>query len=253
METAPGVIGQGAPTLRAIVYARVSTDEQAASGLGVEAQLHACREWARREGRVVAGEFIDDGIGGATELHKRPALVELLNEIRAGDVVLVAKRDRIGRDLMIGAIIEAAVTRKGGRFVSAAGEGTEGDEPSNILMRRVVDSFAEYERLVIKVRTKAALAAKRRRGELISRMPYGCDLAPDGKTLVPNETEVAWIGLMLRWRSEGFDARRIASELNKAGAPPKRGTRWYHASVKSILERAGRQRRAEADRCEQTA
>ena len=55
----------------------------------------------------------------------------------------------------------------GGRAVgvlhlqSAAGEGTDTDGPTDILMRRIVDAFGEYERLIIKARTKAALRSRR--------------------------------------------------------------------------------------------
>jgi DNA invertase Pin-like site-specific DNA recombinase len=60
-------------------------------------------------------------------------------------VLLVAKRDRIGRlDPLPMAMIESAVRRKRARIVSAAGEGTENDDPSSILMRRMIDAFAEY-------------------------------------------------------------------------------------------------------------
>lgn len=59
-------------------------------------------------------------------------------------MLIVAKRDRLGRDPMVVAMIESAVKRKGARIVSAAGEGTDSDSPTDILMRRMVDAFAEY-------------------------------------------------------------------------------------------------------------
>ena len=69
------------------------------------------------------------------------------------------------------------------------GEGTEGDEPTNVLMRRIVDAFAEYERLIIAARTRAALQAKIRRGHRCGKVRFGYDLAADGKTLVKNDIE----------------------------------------------------------------
>src|SRR5437764_1306819 len=100
------------------------------------------------------------------------------------DLLLVAKRDRLGRDVIEVAMIERLITKRGARIVSAAGEGTENDDPSGILMRRLIDSFAEYERLIIRARTRAALAAKRRRGERISRFaPFGYQLASDARTV----------------------------------------------------------------------
>src|SRR3954447_8877485 len=77
---------------RCILSARVSTEDQAASGLGIDAQIHACRVWAERAGRPVVGPFVDDGVSGATGLDKRPALLEALAQLEPGDVLLVAKR-----------------------------------------------------------------------------------------------------------------------------------------------------------------
>src|SRR4051812_7081165 len=176
---------------RAVISARVSTEDQAASGLGIDAQIHACRAWAERGGLAVVGPFVDDGVGGATGLEKRPGMLDALAQLEPGDVLLVAKRDRLGRDPIVVAMIESAVGREKCRIVSAAGEGTENDEPTNVLMRRMVDAFAEYERLIIKARTRAALAAKRRRGERTGQVPWGATLADDGKTLTPAPAELA--------------------------------------------------------------
>ena len=82
-------------------------------------------------------------------------------------MLLVAKRDRLGRDVIAVAMIERLIAKRGARVVSAAGEGTDSDDPSALLMRRLIDSFAEYERALIAARTRAALAAKRRRGERV--------------------------------------------------------------------------------------
>ena len=115
-------------------------------------------------------------------LERSSGLADDIATLGKGDVLLVAKRDRIGRlDPMAMAMIEAAVRRRGARIVSAAGEGTESDDPSSILMRRMIDAFAEYERLIIGARTKAGLGAKRRRGEKVTggAIPYGSMAGPD--------------------------------------------------------------------------
>jgi DNA invertase Pin-like site-specific DNA recombinase len=222
----------------AVIYTRCSSDEQAASGLGIEAQVEAARRWAAQHGYEAAGPFVDDGVGGATGLDRRPQLLEAIAGLSKGDVLLVAKRDRLGRDPLIVAMIESAVARKGCRIISAAGEGTEGDDPSNVLMRRMIDAFAEYERLIIKARTRAALGAKRRRGERYSPTPFGYDLAGDERTLVRNEGEHEVIAWVLGWRAEGRPLRWIAGELDRLGIRPKTGgERWSHTSIVRILER----------------
>lgn len=232
--------------MRAIVYLRVSTDDQADAGNGLNAQRDSCAAVARREGRETAGPFADEGISGAAALDKRPALMQALAEVGKGDILLVAKRDRLGRDPFIVAMIEAAVKRAGGRVVSAAGEGTDGDGPTDVLMRRIVDAFAEYERLVIKARTKAALGAKSRRGERVGAVPLGRDLVDDGRRskqglplgLVDNPTELATLDLIRDLAGRGLGARAIARELTARGIPPKQGgDRWSHTSIVRILAR----------------
>ena len=232
--------------MRAIVALRVSTDDQAENGNGMNAQLDACRAWAAREGREVVGPFLDEGVSGAAPLDKRLGLMGALAEVGKGDVLLVAKRDRLGRDPFVIAMIEAAVKRAGGRVVSAAGEGTDSDGPTDVLMRRIVDAFAEYERLLIKARTRAALGAKQRRGERASPTPYGFDLVDDGRRskrgdlpvkLVANPREQAIVAEILGMDASGMKPAEIARELNGRGVPSKRGKLWSNMGVRRILAR----------------
>ncbi len=230
--------------MRAVPYIRVSTDEQSASGLGAGAQLHACSAWAEREGLELAEPFDDLAVSGAAPLASRPALIEALAALKAGDVLVVAKRDRLGRDPFVIAVIEAAVGRKKCRVVSAAGEGTDDDDPSNVLMRRVVDAFAEYERLVIKARTRGALAVKRRAGEFLGQVPYGFRRVDDGRRskkrgnpcgLEPDPAEAGVVDLVKRRRAEGLSFRAIVRELDKGPVRPKNGgPHWARSTVRRL-------------------
>ena len=153
-----------------IAYLRVSTDDQ---DLGLDAQDLAIR--AKYEPAAV---FIDDGLSGGKA--DRPGLLEALSTLKKGDELVVAKRDRLSRgNSYLTAWIEKEVAKAGARIVSVAGEGTESDEPQDILMRRIIDAFAEFERLQIGARTKAALAVKKSKGERIGDVPFGFDAEPD--------------------------------------------------------------------------
>jgi DNA invertase Pin-like site-specific DNA recombinase len=110
-------------------------------------------------------------------------------------------------------MIEAAVARRKARIVSAAGEGTEGDGPSDVLMRRIVDAFAEYERLVIRARTKAALGAKKARRERTGSIPYGVQLAEDGVHLLPLPNEQQAIQLARQLHAQERSLRWISQAL----------------------------------------
>src|SRR5262245_46701220 len=84
----------------AVLYARVSTDEQADHGYGLQSQLRELRALAKERGYTIGAEYVDDGWSGA--LLDRPKLDALRQVIRdrGADVVLAHAPDRLARDLM---------------------------------------------------------------------------------------------------------------------------------------------------------
>ena len=226
---------------RAIAYLRVSTEQQADSGLGLEAQQASVTAAAARLKLALAQTFVDAGTSGSLVMEDRPVLMDAVAALKRGDVLLVAKRDRLGRDVIAVAMIERLVSKRGARIVSAAGEGTDSDDPSAVLMRRLIDSFAEYERLIISARTRAALDAKRRKGERVSGIvPFGYRLASDGRTLQADEHEARVAGLIADLRTQGLSMPAIADELNRRGLLTRAGTPWRFEYVRGILNRASR-------------
>ena len=219
---------------RAYGYLRVSTDAQADSGLGLEAQRSAITAAAARLGLDLGDVFTDAGVSGALELEDRPGLFAAVNALKRGDTLLVAKRDRLGRDVVAVAMLERLTARKGARIISAAGEGTEGTDAASMLQRRILDAFGEYERLIIGQRTKAALKAKRDRGERAGNIPFGYSLNADGRTLDANADEQHVIGLLRELKAAGYTLRQIADELNRQGFTTRRGTAWRHQYVAGL-------------------
>ena len=229
--------------MRLLAYIRVSTDDQALSGAGLDAQLESCESYAKRHGLAIHQTFKDEGIGGAVELEDRPGLMDALNELEKGDVLLVAKRDRLGRNTRTHkpvALIELAVAKKKGRIVSAAGEGTEGDEddPTSFLLSGMTDVFAGFERLLIKARTKAALQAMKRAGKRVGHIPFGFRLAQDGIHLEESQEEQDILRQMSELRATGLSIREIANALNARGAFNRGQSKWHNASVHRIMKMA---------------
>src|SRR5690242_17976887 len=104
---------------RALAYLRVSTDKQADSGLGLDAQRASVTAAAARLKLAITSVFIDAGVSGALALADRPVLMEAVTALKRGDVLLVAKRDRLGRDVIEVAMIERLIGKRGARVVSA--------------------------------------------------------------------------------------------------------------------------------------
>ena len=104
-------------------------------------------------------------------------------------------------------------------------------------MAQMASVFAEMERAMIRERTRSAMNVKRSRGERISgHAPFGWDFGRGGR-LVPNAREQKVIARMRRMRAEGMSFRGIGVRLDEEGIRPKRGRRWIHTTVKSILAR----------------
>jgi DNA invertase Pin-like site-specific DNA recombinase len=219
----------------ATVYLRVSTDEQADSGLGIEAQRAACIAAAARLGLEITGEHIDAGISGAKGIADRPGLLSAISAVKRGGVLLVGKRDRVARDMAITIAVESELTRKGARLVSAAGEGSGDDGISGLILRTFTDLQAQTEGMMIRARTRAAMQAKKARGERVSRfLPFGFDLAPDGVHLVANIREQKIIEIVRTLRADGMTLRAIATALDTT-EPREDGKTWQAMSIKRMI------------------
>lgn len=221
---------------KVVLYVRVSTDEQA---LGPAAQRAAAQRWCEARGSQLVAVCEDLGVSGGAPLDKCAGLLSALRELEAhgAGVLLVAKRDRLARDVVKAAMVEQLASRAGAVVVSAAGEG-EGTDPAAALMRTMVDAFAQYERALIGARTKAALAVKKAKGERVGAVPYGWQLGADGVQLERCEAEQAVMATCRELKAEGWTLAAIGAELERRGLTPRNGGRWHPVRVFRVLEAA---------------
>ena len=149
---------------RAAVYARVSTH----NAQNPEMQLDEVREYCRRRGWKIEGEYVDEGISGSKE--HRPALDRLLSDCRKRlvDAVVVYRYDRFARSLrqLVNALDEFRAL--GIDFVSLH-EGVDTSTPNGRLVFGIFASIAEFERELIRDRVRSGLALARRRGRQLGR------------------------------------------------------------------------------------
>ena len=148
---------------------------------------------------------------------------------------MIAKRDRIGRDPIVNAMIERAIERKKARLVSASGDVSDSNDPGSILMKRMMDAFSEYERLIIGARTKAALQAKKKRGERVGYIPFGSRLGEDGIHIEEDESEQSVLEQIRQLMQDGLSTRKIAAEMNRRGAFNRGDAKWNHASIHQVM------------------
>jgi DNA invertase Pin-like site-specific DNA recombinase len=222
----------------ALGYVRVSTDEQADSGLGLEAQRQRIQTYCQLKGLQLSPLFEDPGLSGGKPLATRQAGSRLLAEARrTRSVVVVARLDRLFRSVADAAKTIADFDRLGIELVAIA-EGFDMTSPYGRAMAQMASVFAELERSMISERTRAAMNVKRARGQRISRYaPFGWDFGQGGKLLV-NRGEQRTIAFIKKLRTRGQSLRNITDTLNRRGIAPKRGKQWLHSSVIRILARA---------------
>ena len=213
-----------------IAYTRVSTEEQT-KGFGLDAQLDAIKAAVGQPG----AHYTDEGLSGAN--INRPGLLAAIDALDKGDVLIVAKLDRLARDMYLSCWIEKEVEKHGATIRSAAGEGTESDDPTAKLLKNIVKSFAEFERDVIAARMAGGRTQARKQGRKMGgSTPFGFDLDIDGRHLVVNEAEQQVIGLMQQLRDLGYSYRQIGAELEQRGVKTKTGKlHWNPPVVKRAL------------------
>jgi site-specific DNA recombinase len=150
---------------RAILYARVSTDEQARSGYSLAQQIEALREYADREGYEVLEEVSDPGQSGAS--LERPGMDRVRDLVAAGGVamVLALDRDRLARKVVHNLVLEEELAKHGCEL--RALNDYAGDSPEAALMRGIQGQFAEYERAKIVERTRRGKERKAREGRVL--------------------------------------------------------------------------------------
>ena len=185
----------------------------------------------------LAEVFADPGISGGKPLASRPAGSQLLaaaNKSQA--LVIVAKLDRLFRSVADAASVIADFDKKGIQLVSI-GESFDMSSAYGRAMAQMASVFAELERAMIRERTRSAMNVKRSRGERISGYaPFGWDFGRGGR-LLPNAREQKVIVRVRQLRAEGLSYRGIAKRLDGERIRPKRGRRWVHTAVKSVLKR----------------
>lgn len=223
--------------MKIIGYARVSTDQQAESGLGLEAQKAVIESYAKKINAEIKHIFIDEGVSGNLSYEDRPGMFAAINALKKDDIFLVAKRDRLGRDDFALAIIEREIIKRKARIVSAAGEGTENDSAASILTRRMIDAVSEFERHVISERTKAALKVKKDKNERVGYIPFGLKVDEDGKKLIENKEEQIILKKIKALIKKGLSIRETAAVMNSQNLFNRGSSKWNHTSMHRIITR----------------
>jgi DNA invertase Pin-like site-specific DNA recombinase len=209
-----------------IAYFRVSTDRQGKSGLGLRAQRETVMNYLNSGRWTLVGEFTEVESG---KLADRPELEKALAACKKQKAKLViAKLDRLSRNLaFIATLMESGV-----EFVAV-------DNPhANKLTVHILAAVAQHEREMISERTKAALAAAKKRGQVLGN-PNLTEAAKLGTAAVKRNARrfAANIRPIIDeiMRAGATSHNAIAAKLNERNVKTARGGTWTHVQVGAIL------------------
>jgi DNA invertase Pin-like site-specific DNA recombinase len=206
-----------------VSYYRVSTDRQGRSGLGLEAQQAAVRNYLDGGEFQLVGEFTEIESGHKIE---RPQLAKALGLCkRHKATLLIARLDRLARSVhFISGLMETGV-----RFIAC-------DMPeATPFMLHIYAAAAQEEARAISARTKAALQAAKARGVRLGR--NGAErLAPANKAAAVERAKNLH-PLLADLIASGASLRQIAAELTKRGIGTPRGGRWHPTTIGRLLNR----------------
>lgn len=111
----------------------------------------------------------------------------------------------------------------------------EANDPAAQLLRSIIDCFSAYERLVIKARTKNAMAAARAKGRRTGHVPWGSRVGSDGRHLEPNPEELATLEKIRRLRHRGLTLIDICETLTAKGLFNRKGQRFRLSHVAQFV------------------
>lgn len=226
-------MGKATTDGRAVIYLRVSTDEQADTGFGLDVQRERCRAMATVKGFAVVAEHVDAGLSGTLAPGARPGLAAVLAAVDAGDVetVIVYALDRLGRRTSIVLDVVDRL-RVAGCAVVSCRESLDGTTPAGAFVLTMFAALAQLERDTIVERTTAGRNARGAKdGERGGRVPFGYRRTAAGLTVDADAAAIVRRIIAERFR-KGGTLESIAERLNADGIPtPRGGQTWRPSSV----------------------
>lgn len=226
--------------VRAALYVRVSTEEQAQEGLSIDAQLKALRQYCRDHHYEIAETFVDAGESARTD--KRPGFQRMIagakQKPKPFDVILVHKMDRFARNREDSAVYKALLRKELGIDVVSMTERFD-DTPTGKLTEGIMEVIAEFYSANLAHEVLKGMREKAERGQALGLAPLGYRIAPGGKFEILEDE-----ALVVRWIFDSYVVKQLGlnriarflrenglTEFGRAGGK----FRWSAQGVKVIL------------------
>lgn len=216
---------------RCVIYARVSTKEQASEGYSIDAQLKACRELCERDGLQVVHEFVEAesaGKAGRTRFAEMCVYFAAHADVR---LVVAHKLDRLTRNFSDSIKLEELGVAD--RFVVS--DFPEG--PAGILARDVNLAVAKHYVNNLREEVKKGMAEKVAQGGWPHKAPLGYRNDKEARTLVVDPVNAAFVAhAFKRYASGLYSLTSLTDELYSMGLRSKGGRKVYRSNIDKILK-----------------
>jgi len=231
---------------RVIGYVRVSTEEQASSGVSLDAQEAAIRAYCIMRRLDLAEVVVDAGVSAGKPLASREGGRRVLDLVRGGGVVAVVayKLDRVFRDCAdcLGVVRDWDNRGVALHLVDLGGQTIDTSTAMGRFFLTVMAGAAELERNLVGERTKAALAYLRANGVRLGPPALGWARSEqrdaEGRlAVVEIDDERETVMRILELRSQRLSLRGIVGVLTTEGRATKRGGQWAPITVQRVLRR----------------
>lgn len=220
-----------------VAYCRVSTDGQVGEDkFGIEAQKEQIMEYCSRNDMQISAWYIDEGVSGAKE--ERPEFDKILfsdGEVENPPVeaVVVAKSDRVARDINIYYYYKMLLRKKDVQLISISEDFGQFGVFSNMLEAFTL-CVAEMERQNITKRTSSGRAVKASKGGYSGgRPPYGYKSQNGVLTVIDDEADV--VREIFAMKNGGATYKQIVEKLNEEGRRSRSGSAWAISTLQVIL------------------
>jgi site-specific DNA recombinase len=226
--------------MKVAAYLRVSTEGQAGEDkFGLPAQEEAINKYAQSQGLDIIAWYKDDGISGAT--LDRPGLQQLMSDAIEGEfkAVLVAKMDRIARDLFYSLFVEKKLLENNIEIYSVS-EPVRGGDPMQTAFRQMMGVFAQLEKDMIAGRMGGGRKQKARGGGYAGGgAAIGYKATRGGKVLQLDQEKALTVKRVFELKEErpGWTLQQLADQLNREGHSTAQGKAFKPMQVKRILDR----------------
>ena len=221
--------------MRAVIYCRVSTDDQDKEGTSLHTQLDACLKYCQEKGYHIARKFTETYSGLTLE---RPQLTELRGLIRANDldVIVIYCLDRLSRNATHGVILRDELD-KHHIILESVTEDID-KSPLGEAITYLRGTFAQIEAEKIRERTMRGKLARLNEGRLpqgtgIGIYGYGWDKTTGKRTIIEDETKI--VQKIFTMALKGVSFNQITIELNKHGIKSKSGSLWHPLTIRRMV------------------